>query len=486
MTSSELSRRAFLQKSATMFAATLAGIPQVIQALPKAATDLGKVKITDIKTAQIMARYVFNLVKIETDSGLFGIGEAFARQGIVEHIHAMKPLLVGQDPLLIEHHWQYLYRWTHFRGSLIMGALSAIDIALWDIAGKARREPVAKLLGGMFRTRVEAYATGFYRIKGQGEAARLAQEAEGHVAKGFRALKIKLGFGIDDDLAQEMARKGIALVTTTASRPASSIARWSRAWSNGILPTPVPASARNAAYCARSPRYARTVCTDARRSLGAIASFHPRMRAIDREIPGDRMRALLAEVDVYRDNRGFFIEVFRESSLAVLGLPRFVQANHSHSRPGVLRGLHFQLDPPQGKLLCVVCGADLATDPTHAHADADVDHRLAPLEALRRDLDRSGAMDGADRFQQQAFDVITRGVARASTRSKKPSPKRSRAFHGAASASTTPKRCARRSIAWRKRCPRLGGEASNAIGRSRCGRWPCWRCCGPGPARWRR
>ena len=54
----------------------MAAIPQVVKALPTAATSLGKVKIRDIKTAQIMARYPFNLVKIETDSGLFGIGEA--------------------------------------------------------------------------------------------------------------------------------------------------------------------------------------------------------------------------------------------------------------------------------------------------------------------------------------------------------------------------------------------------------------------------
>jgi hypothetical protein len=78
MTSSELSRRAFLHKSATLLGSAIVGIPQVLRASPKAATELGKVKITDLKTAQVMARYVFNLVKIETDSGLFGIGEAFA------------------------------------------------------------------------------------------------------------------------------------------------------------------------------------------------------------------------------------------------------------------------------------------------------------------------------------------------------------------------------------------------------------------------
>jgi D-galactarolactone cycloisomerase len=83
----------------------------------------------------------------------------------------------------------------------VVGAISGIDIALWDIAGKVRREPVAKLLGGVFRTRVAAYATGFYRLKGHGEADRLAREFETHSANGFRALKIKLGFGLSDDLA---------------------------------------------------------------------------------------------------------------------------------------------------------------------------------------------------------------------------------------------------------------------------------------------
>ena len=100
-----LSRREFFATAGGAFAAAMAAVPQVVKALPAAATSLGKVKIRDVKTAQIMARYPFNLVKIETDSGLFGIGEAFARQGIMEHIGGMKPLLVGQDPLLVETHW---------------------------------------------------------------------------------------------------------------------------------------------------------------------------------------------------------------------------------------------------------------------------------------------------------------------------------------------------------------------------------------------
>jgi D-galactarolactone cycloisomerase len=149
------------------------------------------------------------LVEVHTDEGITGWGEALC-QGLqppeiaaaaIEHV--LKGLVVEADPLQPEVLWHRMYHHTRDYGQkgAVIGAISGIDIALWDIAGKARREPVAKLLGGMFRTRIEAYATGFYRIKGQGEAARLAQEAESHIAKGFRALKIKLGFGIDDDLA---------------------------------------------------------------------------------------------------------------------------------------------------------------------------------------------------------------------------------------------------------------------------------------------
>ena len=149
------------------------------------------------------------LVEVETDAGLTGWGEALC-QGLqppeiaasaIEH--ALQSLVVGADPLQIEPLWHRMYHHTRDYGQkgAVIGAISALDIALWDIAGKARGAPVAELLGGFFRERVQAYATGFYRIRGQREAERLAQEAESHLANGFRALKIKLGFGIDDDLA---------------------------------------------------------------------------------------------------------------------------------------------------------------------------------------------------------------------------------------------------------------------------------------------
>jgi D-galactarolactone cycloisomerase len=158
------------------------------------------------------------LVEVQTDEGVTGWGEALC-QGLqppeiaaAAISGALKPLAVGADPLEPEVLWHRMYHQTRDYGQkgALIGAISGIDIALWDIAGKVRREPVAKLLGGMFRTRVEAYATGFYRIKGHGEASRLAREAETHVANGFRALKIKLGFGIDDDLAVMRSIKEVA------------------------------------------------------------------------------------------------------------------------------------------------------------------------------------------------------------------------------------------------------------------------------------
>jgi D-galactarolactone cycloisomerase len=149
------------------------------------------------------------LVEVSTDEGLTGWGEALCQGlqppeiagGAVEA--ALKPLLVGADPTQPEVLWHRMYHQTRDYGlkGAVIGAISGVDIALWDLCGKARGAPVAMLLGGMFRERVQAYATGFYRVSGQGEATRLAEEALRHHGAGFRAMKVKLGFGIEDDLA---------------------------------------------------------------------------------------------------------------------------------------------------------------------------------------------------------------------------------------------------------------------------------------------
>src|SRR5690606_25048027 len=117
--------------------------------------------------------------------------------------HGLKPLLIGANPLDIEVLWHRMYHATrdYGRKGSVVAAISAVDIALWDIAGKVYDKPVHQLLGGAFRDKVQCYATGFYRISGHGEAKRLGEEAVAHYEAGFRAMKVKLGYGVRDDMA---------------------------------------------------------------------------------------------------------------------------------------------------------------------------------------------------------------------------------------------------------------------------------------------
>ena len=99
-------------------------------------------KITKV-TPLMLDRYL--LVQVETDAGITGLGESGAWGFLEASYSAIEKFgryLIGEDPLRIEHHWQYMYRFSHFRGAAIMGALSAIDIALWDIMGKHFDTPV--------------------------------------------------------------------------------------------------------------------------------------------------------------------------------------------------------------------------------------------------------------------------------------------------------------------------------------------------------
>jgi D-galactarolactone cycloisomerase len=149
------------------------------------------------------------LVEVSTDDGLTGWGEAFAQGLEPPEIAAaaieaaLAPLVIGEDPRATEVLWHRMYHATrdYGRKGSVISAISAIDIALWDIAGQAFGVPVHVLLGGAFRMDVEAYATGFYRISGKGEAPRLADEALAHHAAGFRHMKVKLGYGVEDDIA---------------------------------------------------------------------------------------------------------------------------------------------------------------------------------------------------------------------------------------------------------------------------------------------
>jgi len=148
------------------------------------------------------------LVRLTTDSGLEGWGEAFAQGleppeiALATVSHALVPLILGKNALNPSVLWNAMYNQTrdHGRKGSVMSAISAIDMALWDICGHALGVPISMLLGGAHRQTVQPYATGFYRLKGQGEWHRLAEEAIGHKNAGFKAMKIKLGFGLRDDL----------------------------------------------------------------------------------------------------------------------------------------------------------------------------------------------------------------------------------------------------------------------------------------------
>lgn len=149
------------------------------------------------------------VVRIRTSDGIEGWGETFSvglqppeiAATVIDS--ALKPLLLNQNPLDTEVLWNTMYLRTRDFGrkGVVLGAISAVDIALWDICGKAANLPVWQLLGGSFRNRVQCYATGFFRPEGQGQAADMAAEALRHQAAGFSIMKVKLGFGLDDDIA---------------------------------------------------------------------------------------------------------------------------------------------------------------------------------------------------------------------------------------------------------------------------------------------
>lgn len=151
-------------------------------------------------------------VEVQTDTGITGWGEVFCHDAwpaivpLLERV--LQPLIVDQDPLARQVIWERLYNWTRDYGQrgLTAAAISGIDIALWDIAGKALEQPIHTLLGGPFCDRVRPYATGMYQTRASlDDPSVLAREAETYVTQGFSAVKIKVGFGVERDAANVRA-----------------------------------------------------------------------------------------------------------------------------------------------------------------------------------------------------------------------------------------------------------------------------------------
>lgn len=159
--------------------------------------------------AGIPSRDVF-LVEIKTDEGINGIGEGFALGSLdsLEVItnETLKPHLVGKNPFLIEELWECMYNNTarYGRRGVIMAAISAVDIALWDILGKSAGLPVYKLLGAAKET-LEPYASAGYYMEGKG-IAQLREEFRGYVDMGFKTMKMKVGgASLKEDIERVMA-----------------------------------------------------------------------------------------------------------------------------------------------------------------------------------------------------------------------------------------------------------------------------------------
>ncbi len=180
-------------------------------------------KITDIRTIRLRAalppdeqfrtrsgprryRSAF-LIQVETDEVVTGIGSCSGNATILETIvsRVLKPLLLGRDPCLIAELWERIYVGAGVRlfGSRGIGvvALSGVDIALWDILGKVKNTPIHRLLSNSPRDKIDLYATALYPDQIEGDVEKALSLA----AKGFRGVKIKLGFDLNSDLERVRA-----------------------------------------------------------------------------------------------------------------------------------------------------------------------------------------------------------------------------------------------------------------------------------------
>jgi L-rhamnonate dehydratase len=141
------------------------------------------------------------VVEIFTDDGLVGIGNAaLAPQVTKQTIDLyLKPLLLGQNPWDIEFLWQHMYRKTMAFGRKGIGmvAISAVDIALWDLLGKSAKQPIYRLLGGRTKPRIPVYASRLYAT----ELSALAAEATRYKNEGYKAMKLRFGWGPVDGAA---------------------------------------------------------------------------------------------------------------------------------------------------------------------------------------------------------------------------------------------------------------------------------------------
>lgn len=150
-------------------------------------------KITNISTAVIEGNFDWVLVKVETDEGVTGLGEAYWGVGVAELVHKAKPLLIGENPFNIAKLYDMMIRCLSGEGSLAgatVTAISGIEIALWDLVGRALKTPISTLFGGRFRDRVRIYADCHSGSDDSPES--YAERAREVASAGFTAIKFDL------------------------------------------------------------------------------------------------------------------------------------------------------------------------------------------------------------------------------------------------------------------------------------------------------
>jgi L-rhamnonate dehydratase len=147
---------------------------------------------------QTFTFHAWLVVEVFTNDGLVGLGNAALAPQVTKQVidFYLEPLLIGQDPWDIERLWQHMYRKTMAFGRKGIGmvAISAVDIALWDILGKSAHQPVYRLLGGRTKTRIPVYASRLYSV----ERSELAREAKSYKDAGYQAMKLRFGWGPAD------------------------------------------------------------------------------------------------------------------------------------------------------------------------------------------------------------------------------------------------------------------------------------------------
>jgi len=164
---------------------------------------------------ETMGTFTFHgwlICEVVTDNGLVGIGNAALSPLVTKQVidRYLAPLIIGADPWDIEFLWQHMYRKTMAFGRKGIGmvAISAVDIALWDLMGKAAKQPVYRLLGGRTKPRIPVYASRLYSTP----LDELAAESTRYVSEGYKAMKLRFGWGPTD--GAEGMHKNVALVRT--------------------------------------------------------------------------------------------------------------------------------------------------------------------------------------------------------------------------------------------------------------------------------